>query len=66
MSDKRQRAIAKRLARKPSRERRKQRARAAYNREVRSRRNSLRNIDDGSDLMLPLAVALLTPRRRPR
>ena len=66
MSDKRQRAIAKRLKRKPARDRRKAQARTEHNRQVRSDRRANRSFDDASDLMAPLAIALLATRTKQR
>lgn len=53
MSEKRQRAIAKRLKRKPTRDRLKARKRSEHNKVVRANRRG------ESDLMAPLAISLL-------
>lgn len=59
-TNKRQRAIAKRLKRKSARDRLKARTRREYNQTVRAGRRSL--ADDSSDLLAPIAIAFLTPR----
>jgi hypothetical protein len=61
MGAKRQRALAKRAARKPARERMKARARREYNTAVRRDRAGLNMLDDCSDLLAPLALARLAP-----
>jgi hypothetical protein len=59
-TNKRQRAIAKRLKRKSARDRLKARTRQEYNRIIRANRNSF--IDTSSMMAAPVAIAMLASR----
>jgi len=59
-TNKRQRAIAKRLKRKPARDRLKARTRREHNRIVRANRHSF--IDTSSMMAAPVAMAMLASR----